>query len=82
MPWLVAPSLEASVELSVRKLALDRRRNSLRNVGAMVVHGSERRGVSWPGMVCDSAGVALSLPVVLSLSFNETRYSRTWFQRW
>lgn len=37
VPWLTAPSLEVSVEFSVRKLALDRRRSSLklRKVGAM-----------------------------------------------
>jgi hypothetical protein len=37
VPWLAAPSLEVSVECSVRKLALDRRRSSLklRNAGAM-----------------------------------------------
>lgn len=33
VPWL--SSLEESVEVSVRKLALDRLRNSLRNEGAM-----------------------------------------------
>jgi hypothetical protein len=38
VPWLGASSLELSVEFSVRKLALERRRSSLklpRNEGAM-----------------------------------------------
>lgn len=37
VPWLTAPSLEASVEFSVRKLAFERRRSSLRfrKLGAM-----------------------------------------------
>lgn len=35
VPWLTTPSLEVSVECSVRKLALDRRRSSLRNAGAI-----------------------------------------------
>lgn len=74
MPWLVAPSLEASVELSVRKLALDRRRNSLRNVGAMVVHGSERRaslGQEWSVTVpvwlfhCQLSCLSLSMRLVI-----------------
>lgn len=34
--WLLVPSLDASVELSVRKLALERRRSCLRNDGAMM----------------------------------------------
>ena len=43
VPWLTAPSLEASVEFSVRKLALERRRSSLmfRKLGAMT------GGVGW-----------------------------------
>lgn len=38
VPWLTTPSLEPSVEVSVRKLALERRRSSLkfRKLGAMV----------------------------------------------
>ena len=36
VPWLTAPSLDVSVDSSVRKLALDRRRSSLRNLGAIV----------------------------------------------
>lgn len=36
VPWLPAPSLDVSVERSVRKLALERRRRLLRKDGAMV----------------------------------------------
>lgn len=44
--WLKVPSLEVSFEFSVRKLALDRRRKSLRerNAGAMVAKVRRRRG--------------------------------------
>lgn len=35
VPWLTAPSLEVSVELSVRKLALDRRRSPFKNAMAL-----------------------------------------------
>lgn len=41
VPWLTAPSLDVSVEVSVRKLALDRRRSCLRNFGAMMRAGRE-----------------------------------------
>jgi hypothetical protein len=39
VPWLTAPSLEVSVDWSVRKLALERRRSSLnlRKVGAIMI---------------------------------------------
>lgn len=36
VPLLAAPSLESSVERSVRKLARERRRKLLRNDGAMI----------------------------------------------
>lgn len=43
VPWLTAPSLDVSVEASVRKLALDRRRSSLRNLGAILRAWQESR---------------------------------------
>lgn len=36
VPWLPAPSLDVSVERSVRKLAFERRRRLFRKAGAMV----------------------------------------------
>lgn len=47
VPWLTAPSLDVSVEASVRKLALDRRRSSLKNLGAIA---NENRGAGLGGV--------------------------------
>lgn len=38
VPWLTAPSLDVSVDTSVRKLALERRRSSLKKFGAMLTN--------------------------------------------
>lgn len=53
VPWLPAPSLEVSVERSVRKLAFDRRRRSLklRKDGAMAGRNCE---LSSSKMACES----------------------------
>lgn len=52
--WLTAPSLDVSVEASVRKLALDRRRSSLKNLGAMLRPWRAGAGAG-DGLVCGKA---------------------------
>lgn len=50
VPWLTAPSLEVSVELSVRKLAFDRRRSSFKNA---MVTGDSVRPESWGPLIAE-----------------------------
>lgn len=63
MPLLMTPSLESSVERSVRKLARERRRRLLRKAGAMARECVSQKLVE---LVVQTRGVGDGLPKIPS----------------